>query len=149
MGGTSAASDAMIDRVFVDTSVLVAAHDLDGGERRAIAEHVLRALWQDETGVISAQVLQEFYTALTIGHASPVPRRAARDLMQAYSVWPVVTLDAGDLLGASDTEERYRLPFRDAMIVTAARKSGASLLVADGIEPFRPITGLDVKNPFA
>jgi predicted nucleic acid-binding protein len=139
----------MAERIFVDTSVLVAAHDLDAGERRAIAEHVLRALWQDETGAISAQVLQEFYTALTSGLASPVPRRAARELLQAYSVWPVVTLDAGDLLGASDTEERYRLTFRDAMIVMAARKSGASLLIADRIHPFRPITGLDVKNPFA
>jgi len=34
------------------------------------------------------------------------------------------------------------------MIVAAARKSGAALLIADRIEPFRPITGLDVKNPF-
>jgi predicted nucleic acid-binding protein len=119
----------MAERIFVDTSVLVAAHDLDAGERRAIAEHVLRALWQDETGAISAQVLQEFYAALTSGLASPVPRRAARELLQAYSVWPVVTLDA--------------------MIVMAARKSGASLLIADRIHPFRPITGLDVKNPFA
>jgi predicted nucleic acid-binding protein len=69
--------------------------------------------------------------------------------MQAYSVWPTVTLDAADLLAASDIEERHRLAFRDAMIVAAARKSGASLLIADRIEPFRPITGLDVKNPFA
>ena len=139
----------MAERIFVDTSVLVAAHDLDAGERRAIAEHVLRALWQDETGVISAQVLQEFYAALTSGLASPVPRRAARDLMQAYSVWPTVTLDAADLNAASDIEERHRITFRDAMIVATARKAGASLLIADRIEPFRPITGLDVKNPFA
>ena len=87
---------ASAEKIFVDTSVLVHAHDLDSGLKRAIAEHVLKQLWEDETGVLSTQVLQEFYAALT-GGASPVPRRAARDLIQAYSVWPVVTLDAADM----------------------------------------------------
>ena len=96
------------ERVFVDTNVLIYAHDLDAEVKRAIAEHVLRQLWEDETGVLSSQVLQEFYAALTSG-ASPVPRRAARDLISAYSVWPTATIDAADLLTASDVEERYRL----------------------------------------
>jgi len=138
----------MADRIFVDTSVLVRAHDLDAGEKRAIAEHVLRQLWHDETGALSTQVLQEFYATL-MGGASPVPRRAARDLLQAYSVWSIVSLDAADLDAASDVEERHRLAFRDALIVVAARKSGAALLLAEHIQPYRAVTGLDVKNPFA
>ena len=139
----------MAERIFVDTSVLVRAHDLDAGEKRAIAEHVLRQLWQDETGVLSTLVLQEFYEALMSGAGSPVPRRAARDLLQAYSVWPTVVLDAADLDAASDVEERHRLAFRDALIVVSARKSGAALLLAEHIQPYRAIAGLDVKNPFA
>ncbi len=137
------------EKIFVDTSVLVHAHDLDSGVKRAIAEHVLRQLWQDETGALSTQVLQELYLALTSGIASPVPRRAARDLVHAYSVWPVAMLDAADVVAASDCEERYRLSFREAMIVVAARKSSATLLLSDGLRPYRPITGLDVQNPFA
>jgi predicted nucleic acid-binding protein len=139
----------MTEQIFVDTSVLVYAHDLDSGEKRAIAEHVLRQLWLDETGALSVQVLQEFYLALTSGIASPVPRRAARDLVQAYSVWPLVTLDAGDLLAASEIEERHRLTFRHAQIVVAARKSSATLLLSDDRQPYRPITGLEVRNPFS
>jgi predicted nucleic acid-binding protein len=138
----------MTERIFVDTNVLVYAHDLDGEMKRAIAEHVVRQLWEDQTGVLSAQVLQEFYEAMT-GAASPVPRRAARDLMQAYSVWPTATLDAADLLAASEFEERHRLPFRDAMIVAAARKANATLLLSERVQPFRPISGLEVRNPFA
>jgi predicted nucleic acid-binding protein len=137
------------EKIFLDTSVLVHAHDLDSGLKRAIAEHVLKQLWQDETGVLSTQVLQELYAALTSGIASPVPRRAARDLIHAYSVWPVVTLDAADVQAASDFEERYRVGFRDAMIVVAARKSGATLLLSDALQPYRPITGLELQNPFA
>jgi predicted nucleic acid-binding protein len=139
---------ATADRIFVDTSVLVHAHDLDSGLKRAIAEHVLKQLWQDETGVLSTQVLQEFYAALTGGSASPVPRRAARELIHAYSVWPVVTLQAADLQAASEFEERYRVSFRDALIVAAARKSGAALLLSDTLHPHRAITGLTVQNPF-
>ena len=137
------------ERVFVDTNVLVYAHDLDAEVKRAIAEHVLRQLWEDETGVLSSQVLQEFYAALTSAVASPVPRRAARDLVGAYSVWPVATLDAADLVAASDFEERYRLTLRDALIVVAARKSNATLLLSEHLQPFRPIAGLEVRNPFA
>ena len=140
---------AAAEKIFVDTSVLVHAHDLDSGLKRAIAEQVLKQLWQDETGVLSTQVLQEFYAALTSGIASPVPRRAARDLIHAYGVWPVVTLDAADVLAASDFEERYRLNFRDALVVVAARKSGATLLLSDSLKPYRPITGLELQNPFA
>jgi predicted nucleic acid-binding protein len=132
----------------VDTNVLVHAHDLDSGERRAIAEHVLRQLWLDETGALSVQVLREFYLALTSGIASPVPRRAARDLIQAYSVWPVVALDTGDLVAASELEERYRLAFREALIVAAARKASATLLLSE-LTPHRPIPGLEIRNPFA
>ena len=139
----------MTERVFVDTNILICAHDIDGEVKRAIAEHVLRQLWSDETGVLSSQVLQEFYAALTSGAASPVPRRAARDLVGAYSVWPVVTLDADDVLVASDFEERYRLTFRDALIAVAARKANATLLLSEHLRPFRPIPGLDVRNPFA
>jgi predicted nucleic acid-binding protein len=139
---------ATADRIFVDTSVLVHAHDLDSGLKRAIAEQVLKQLWQDETGVLSTQVLQEFYSALTDG-TSPVPRRAARELIHAYSVWPVTALDAADVHAASDFEERYRLPYRDALIIVAARKSGAALLLSDALRPNRPIAGLELQNPFA
>ena len=137
------------EKIFVDTSVLVHAHDLDSGVKRAIAEQVLKQIWQDETGVLSVQVLQEFYRALTESIGSPVPRRAARDLVSAYSAWDVVMADAADVLAASDFEERYRISFRDALVVIAARKSGATLILSDVLQPHRPIAGLELQNPFA
>jgi predicted nucleic acid-binding protein len=137
------------DRIFVDTSILVRAHDLDAGERRAVAQHLLLQLWEDKTGVLSALVLQEFYASLIARPGSPVPRRAARDLVDAYGVWPTVPFDHRDVLTASELEERHRLGFRDAMIVAAARKAGASVLLSEEILPARHLTGLDVQNPFA
>jgi predicted nucleic acid-binding protein len=137
------------DRIFVDTSILIRAHDADAGERRAVAQHILLQLWEDKTGVLSALVLQEFYAALVARAASPVPRRAARELVDAYGVWPTVAFEHRDILAASELEERHRLPFRDATIVAAARKARATVLLSEQILPARHITGLDVQNPFA
>ena len=139
----------MTERVFLDIDVLLAAHDLDAGERRAIADHVVRQLWEDQTGMLSVLVLHEFYAALVSGPASPVPRRAARELVDAYSVWPIVALEAADLLAASEIEERHRLSIRDAMILSAARKGRATLLLSERILPARHITGLEIRNPFS
>jgi predicted nucleic acid-binding protein len=139
----------MTERVFLDADVLLAAHDLDAGERRAIADQVVRQLWEDQIGVSSVLVLHEFYAALVSGPASPVPRRAARELVDAYSVWPIVSLDPADLLAASEIEERHRLSIRDAMILSAARKGRATLLLSSRIAPARHITGLEIRNPFA
>ena len=139
----------MIERVFLDSDVLLAAHDLDAGERRAIAEHILRQLWQDRSGALSVLVLQELYEGLVGGAASPVPRRAARDLVDAYSVWPIVALESADILAASEIEERHRVPIRDAMILSAARKGRATLLLSSRIAPARHVTGLEIRNPFS
>ena len=55
----------MNDRIFVDTNILVYAHDLSAGDRHAKASTVIESLWEAETGVISTQVLQEFYVTVT------------------------------------------------------------------------------------
>ena len=139
----------MSEKVFVDSTILVYAHDVEAGEKRAIAEHVLRQLWQDESGRLSTQVLQEFYVNLTRKIATPVSRRDARELNNAYRVWPVATLDVADLLTASDVEERFRINFWDATIVVAALKSGAAVLLSEELNPGHGISGLEVRNPFA
>jgi predicted nucleic acid-binding protein len=42
---------------FVDTNVLIYAHDLDAGSKHAVAREILRELWSGRTGVLSLQVL--------------------------------------------------------------------------------------------
>ena len=134
---------------FFDTNVLVYAVDAGDPVRKEIAiDRFARAI-KDDSVALSTQVLQEFYAALTGSATSPVPRRAARELIHAYSAWPLVSLDAVDVLAAADIEERHRVSFRDALIITAARKSGATLLLSDTLQPHRPITGLELQNPFA
>jgi predicted nucleic acid-binding protein len=136
------------EKIFVDTSILVYGHDRDAGEKHAIAEHVLRQLWADKMGVLSTQVLQEFYVHFTRAIASPSSRRSARELIEAYSVWAVTTLDAADVLAACDHAERHQVGVWDAMILVAAKKSRADVLLSEN--PFHGwhISGLEIRNPF-
>ncbi len=138
----------MTEKVFVDTSVLVYAHDLDAEEKRAIAEHVVRQLWVDRSGVLSTHVLYELYLKITTAIAAPVSLHDARDLVNAYRVWPVVAIELPDILAASSLSERYRLSFRDGMVVAAALKARADIVLSEALPAGDGISGIEVRNPF-
>jgi predicted nucleic acid-binding protein len=139
----------MTEKVFVDTNVLLYAHDLDAEEKRAIAEHVVRQLWIDRSGVLSTHVLYELYLKITTAIATPVSTHEARDLVNAYRVWPVMTIELKDILAASSASERYRLSFRDGMIVAAALKARADIVLSEALPAGDGIGGLEIRNPFA
>lgn len=136
------------EKVFVDTNILLYAHDRDAGEKHAIAEHVLRLLWQGKNGVLSTQVLQEFYVHFTRAVDTPASRRSARELIEVYGAWPITVLDAADVLAACDHADRHQVGFWDAMILTAAKKSRADVLLSENPYHGWHISGLEIRNPF-
>jgi predicted nucleic acid-binding protein len=134
---------------FVDTNVLVYAHDTSDATRQPIAETALEELWRTRLGVLSTQVLQEFYVVLTRKFDPPVPRRLARELVEAYSAWPVLVVDTPMILAASTLEDRHSLSFWDALIIEAARRAGATRLLSEDLQAGRRIGGVLIENPFA
>ena len=79
----------------------------------------------------------------------PMPRAAARELVVVDASWPVVQDDVPLVLAASELEERHPLSFRDALVVEAARRAGATRLVTEDLQAGRRIGGVAVENPFA
>jgi predicted nucleic acid-binding protein len=79
---------------------------------------------------------------------SPAARRSARELLDAYSAWPVTVLDAGDVLAACDHADRHQVPVWDAMILAAARKARADVLLSENPYHGWTINGLEIRNPF-
>src|SRR5438477_2472141 len=136
-------------RTFVDTNVLVYAHDVDAPEKRAIASALTRELWESREGTLSTQVLQEFYVNVTAKITGKLSRHAARDLVRAYSAWRVVSIDAADVVTASELEERLKISFWDALIVRAALKANAEILLTEDLDAKMRVDGLRVRNPFA
>ncbi len=135
--------------MFVDTNVFVYAHDASETVRQPVAQAVLAPLWRAGTGALSTQVLQEFYVVATRRFDPPMPRREARDLVDAYSHWRLVHIDVALILAASNLEERHTLSFWDALIVEAARRAGATRLISEDLQTGRRLAGVRIDNPFA
>jgi len=135
-------------RAFVDSNVLLYAHDANETEKQPIARALLEDLWASRSGAISTQVLQEFYVVATRKFKPPMPRSEAREIVALYAVWPVVRIDVGLILDATALEERSQLSFWDALIVEAARRAGAVRLVSEDLQGGRQIAGIAIENPF-
>jgi predicted nucleic acid-binding protein len=80
----------MTDKVFVDTNILVYAHDADAGEKHSLARELVSQLWETRTGILSTQVLQEFIVAVTRKAANPISVARARRAVQNYGTWELV-----------------------------------------------------------
>jgi predicted nucleic acid-binding protein len=138
----------MNDKTFVDTSILIYAHDVDAKAKHDLAKSVLSELWSQRTGVLSMQVLQEFYVNVTRKIASPLPKDAARLVVNSYSLWCSKTTPA-EIAAAFRIEDESRMEFWDALIVASAAKSGATRILSEDLHPGQTIAGgVRVENPF-
>lgn len=135
--------------IFIDTNVLVYAHDRSETRKQPIAQALLDDLWRQRTGTLSTQVLQEFYVVATRKFDPPLRRAAAREIVALYSQWPTVQVDVALILAASELEERHTLSFWDALIVEAARRAGATRLLTEDLQAGRQVGGVKLNNPFA
>jgi predicted nucleic acid-binding protein len=136
-------------RTFVDTNVLVYAHDVDAGNKHEIARELLRRLWENRQGVMSTQVLQEFYVTVTRKLPKPLDRPAARRVVSTYRAWPIQEIAVADILSAAEMEERHQLSFWDALILTSARRAGAGRVVSEDFGSGRQVEGLVIENLFS
>ena len=138
----------MNGRTFVDTNILLYAHDRDAGAKHQRARTVLQGLWETRTGVLSTQVLEEFYVNVTRKIPTPLPRHEARDLIRQYGVWDVILLDGAMILEASEIDERMKISFWDALILVAAKKGRTSALLSEDFRHGQSFGDVVVRNPF-
>src|SRR5688500_20166861 len=96
--------NAMSDKYFVDTNILMYAHDTAAGEKHARAKALVEALWESRSGVISTQVLQELAVNLRRKAKNPVDPKATRDIVSDYLAWQVVVNGGDSILEALDLE---------------------------------------------
>lgn len=138
----------MKGRVFLDTNILIYAHDLDAGYKNHKAMTLVESIWQEENGVISTQVLQEFYVNVTQKIQKPLSAARARSIIEPYRTWHLEVNDFTSILMASELAERHRLSFWDAMIVAAACRAKAQRIITEDLNHGQVIEGVQVENPF-
>lgn len=137
----------MSDKTFIDTNVLIYAHDADSGVKQKRAKDLLLDLWADRCGVLSTQVLQEFYVNVTRKIAHPLPKPTARLILASYAPWCAVITSA-ELDLAFRIEDESRIGFWDALIVASAVRSGATRILSEDLNNKQIIAGLRIENPF-
>ncbi len=138
----------MSAKTFVDTNVLIYAHDIDARAKHETAKSLLEELWNERSGVLSPQVLQEFYVNVTRKIRRPVAKESARLVVTSYALWSVETTPA-EISAAFRIEDEYRIGFWDALIVASALQSGAARIVSEDLNPGQMIAGIRIENPFA
>ena len=135
-------------KAFIDTNVLIYAHDVDAGAKHDIAKRVLQQLWSERRGALSTQVLQEFYVNVTRKIASPLSKTSARAVVNSYVIW-CVDATSEEISAAFRIEVEARIGFWDALIVAAALKAGADRILSEDLNPGQTISGVRIENPFA
>ncbi len=137
----------MSARCFVDTNILVYAHDASAGQKHERARALVEALWQSRSAVVSTQVLQELSVNVRRKAASPLDLEATRELIADYLAWHVVVNDGQAVLGALDIEQRYKVSFWDALVIHAAQVAGAEILYSEDLADGQRYGGVRVVNP--
>jgi predicted nucleic acid-binding protein len=137
----------MPDRSFLDTNILVYAHDVGAPDKQGKSRELIARLADSGDGVISTQVLQEFYVATTrkLGVA-PI---AAKGVLKTFSVFEIVQISAKLIHEAIDCSILNQLSFWDSLILAAASSAGCSTVLSEDLSSNQTILGVKVRNPFA
>jgi predicted nucleic acid-binding protein len=134
---------------FIDTNILIYAHDHSAGAKHEQARSLLKEVWEERTGCLSIQVLQEFYVNVTRKVSQPMSPDAASQIVADLAVWQVHRPDVGDVLEGIRLGSARQLSFWDAMILTSARRLGCAILWSENLSHGHTYEGVQVRNPFA
>lgn len=141
-------SDDTQEYQFVDTNILVYAHDSSAGDKHHTARSILQNLWASQRGCLSIQVLQEFYINITKKSPKPLRSEIAKQIIADLSFWRVHSPDVSDVLEAIEIHNEYLISFWDAMIIQSAIRLGSRRIWSEDLNPGQTYRGILVANPF-
>ena len=133
-------------RSFFDTNVLIYADDKAAPAKQRRALELVAEHRRARTGVVSLQVLQEYFVTVTRKlHVDPAIARRKVELLAEFHV---AAPDVSDILAAIDLYRLHSLSFWDALIVRSAKQSGCTVLLSEDMQHARNLDGLHIFNPF-
>jgi predicted nucleic acid-binding protein len=132
-------------RSFFDTNILVYADDQEDAAKQRRAVELFNEHRRARTGVVSLQVLQEYF--VTVTRKLQVDARTARRRVELLAKFDVVVPEVSDILAAIDLHLLHGFSFWDALILRAAKKAGCSILFTEDMQETREIDGVRIVNP--
>ena len=133
---------------FLDTNILVYAHDQTAGEKQRTAKHLLSRLLDQRKGLLSTQVLMEFAVTMTQKVRYPLDSGLVIDLIKDFSTWNIFQPGSEDIVEGLRIAKRFRIHFWDAMIIRAASALNATFLWTEDLNDGQSYDGVVARNPF-
>ncbi len=132
-------------KVFVDTNILAYAIDAHNPARRKRSQQSLRDLSKDDGGVISTQVLQEFYVVAT--KKLGVEPLLAKGMLHGFESFETVIVDQALIKDAIDCSVLNKISFWDGLIVVSAESAKCEKIWTEDLNPGQTINGMLIENP--
>lgn len=136
----------MSAKIFLDANILVYAQDAGSIRKQQRSRELLTELIASGRGVLSTQVLQEYYVAAT--RKLGVAPLAAKAVLKTFSVFEIVQVTPSLIQEAVDCSILNQLSFWDAQIVAAADAAGCTTLYSEDFNPGQLILGVKIVNPY-
>ncbi len=138
----------MNDNCFLDTNILVYAHDTSDHHKRDICQQLIFEGIQTETAAISVQVLNEFFVTVTRKIKTPLPPTVADKEIQLLQVMRVQEMDYNLVTSAIQIHIRNLISYWDSLIIAAAKRSRCSRIYTEDLNHGQTIDGVQIINPF-
>jgi predicted nucleic acid-binding protein len=132
-------------RSFFDSNILVYTDDHDAPKKQTAALNLVEEARLQRSGVISTQVLQEYFATTRKLKVRP---EIARRKVEIFARLDVVQVDLDLILCAIDLHRLHALSFWDALIVRAALANGCTVLYSEDLQTGQRLNGLQIVNPF-
>jgi predicted nucleic acid-binding protein len=138
---------AVSPKYFVDTNILIYAHDREAGLKHERARQLIEHLWTTGQRALSMQVLQELCVNLRRRVAHPLPSEEIAKLIEDYLSWEIVINTPQAIVAALGIEVRYKVSYWDALILHAAESCGAAVLYSEDLSHGQRDGGVEVVDP--
>jgi predicted nucleic acid-binding protein len=139
----------MKDRILVDTNILIYAYDIENPEKQAKAFQIIDRLASTQKGVISAQILGEFFVTVTQKLKTPLDAATAYQSIQNYMrSWQILDISPQIVLEAIKGRITYSISYWDAQIWATAKLNQISMIFSEDFQDGQMLEGVLFKNPF-
>ena len=138
----------MNDRVFLDSNILVYAYDRHEPEKQVVAQDLLRKAVTEESAILSAQVLGEFFVVVTRRIKEPLPINDAENILDILAVLRVAEIDLPLVKQAISTQKHYGISYWDSLIVATAEREGCKKILSEDLNDGQKYNGVVIENPF-
>jgi len=133
---------------FVDTNILVYARDSTEPEKQPIAKQWITHLWQQESGRISTQVMNEYYVTVTQKLKPGLSREQARADLRTLTVWQPLEISTQLIESSWDIQDQFAYSWWDTLVITASLFLDCKYLLSEDMQHQQNINNLTIINPF-